>query len=91
MSVQMHIGLPVFCGVGYSGDELDRFGVVVNPCVQSQILLDKVFRGHEPFAILVLYTGVLTKEKRRMTLFRTTQALRFYLFKFFGSHTEKRE
>lgn len=52
---------PVLCGVCDGGDELHRFGVVVDLSVQSQIPLDKVTRGHEPLPILVHYAGILTE------------------------------
>lgn len=51
--------VPILGGVGYSGDELHSFGVVVNLSVQAEVLLDKVIRGHELVAILVHHAGVL--------------------------------
>lgn len=55
--------IPVLRGVGYSGNELHGFGVMVNLSVQAEILLDKIIWGHELFTILVHHAGILARRQ----------------------------
>lgn len=52
--------LPVLGGVRHSGKQLHGFGVVMDLCVEVQILLHKVTGGHKALAILIHNTGILT-------------------------------
>lgn len=58
--------LPVLGGVGHAGQELHSFGVVMDLCVEAQILLHKVTRGHEALAILIRNAGILKHTHKQM-------------------------
>lgn len=57
--VNVGSSLPVLGGISYTCDELDSFGVVVDLCVQAQVFLHKVPRGHQLLAICIYNTGML--------------------------------
>lgn len=63
----MFVHIPVLCGVSDGGNELHRFGVVVDLSVQSQVSLDKVTRGHELLPIFVCYAGILREGHKHRT------------------------